>query len=411
MSDTKRLIRSGFFDAVNGDRVYSADDMTLPYKDIVSDGVFQSGTNFLVSAGTGLSVTVSEGHAMLANRWVESSSVQTFTVPSNNSGSTRIDSVVLQVDTQQSGRNANIIYRTGSTSAPAISTSGAVLELRLANVTVTSGATSVSGKVSDTRGSADCPWVTGLITQVDTSTLWQQFSEAYSEQYDEFAAQNTAFQNQQRQAWNDFFSTLTQNLTAVSSVIPITSTYTTSGTTTTVPIGIAGYDSSTDVLMVFINGLYAAGKYTISGTNITLNTALPAGNTILFLCLKSIVAGDVASVASDIQALETAVAALSADTGWTAATTESGVYYIDAIEYRKIGNHVYLRGCVDSPSSGDLLGTIPVSAAPAKDVWFAAADQGTSNAVCCRVTSSGFIYAEDDSSSYMHLDFNWLAHD
>ena len=41
-NDVKFEVTAGFFDAINNDRVYSADDMNRPYRKLISNGVFFS---------------------------------------------------------------------------------------------------------------------------------------------------------------------------------------------------------------------------------------------------------------------------------------------------------------------------------------------------------------------------------
>ena len=62
----------GFFDSVNGDRKYNAEQMSDYFKGIVTEGVFQHVDNGLqVIAGTGMTVKVKTGRAIIQNRWVE----------------------------------------------------------------------------------------------------------------------------------------------------------------------------------------------------------------------------------------------------------------------------------------------------------------------------------------------------
>lgn len=65
-----------------------------------------------------------------------------------------------------------------------------------------------------------------------------------------------------------------------------TSSYTATASVSTIPIGISGFDASKDALLVFINGLFALGKYTVSGTNIVLTNAIAAGNEVYFVVFK-----------------------------------------------------------------------------------------------------------------------------
>ncbi len=40
IDDVKYEVEAGFFDAINRDRLYSAEDMNRPYVKLISDGVF-----------------------------------------------------------------------------------------------------------------------------------------------------------------------------------------------------------------------------------------------------------------------------------------------------------------------------------------------------------------------------------
>lgn len=163
MADTLYAIDSGFYDSDNKDRLYDADDMGKPYASLVSDGIYGTGsesTALKVTAdNSGMTVSVAPGNAILGKKWVELASALSVEVPENSGESTRIDSVILRVNTNDSARIANIIYRTGGDSEPAIINTGGVFEARLANVSVASGAATIaSGAVTDKRGTADCPW-------------------------------------------------------------------------------------------------------------------------------------------------------------------------------------------------------------------------------------------------------------
>jgi hypothetical protein len=66
-----------------------------------------------------------------------------------------------------------------------------------------------------------------------------------------------------------------------------TSTYTLSSAGNTVPIGIAGFNSSTQFLLVYVNSVYSA-DYTISGTNIVKSSGTwDAGTVFNFIALRA----------------------------------------------------------------------------------------------------------------------------
>ena len=156
MADTIRDVRGGFFDSVNRDRLYSADDMNNPYKNLIKDGIFDKNGGFEVHA-TGMTVYVSPGNALIGGKWAESGTV-TFTVTAPSAGSTyREDCVVLRMDPREHVRSCQIIYRTGSTE---LVTGNGIVEFRLARVIVNPGTTSLDEAITDDRGTAECPLAT-----------------------------------------------------------------------------------------------------------------------------------------------------------------------------------------------------------------------------------------------------------
>ena len=150
----------GFFDSRNGDRKYNADQMSEYFRGIVSGGVFQHLDGGLqVTAGTGLSVNVAAGRAIVQNRWIQNSASLPLSISAASETYGRKDAVVLRLDS--SARTVSITVKTGtpaaSPAAPSMTRSGGVYEMALAYVNVAAGATSVT--VTDKRSdSAVCGW-------------------------------------------------------------------------------------------------------------------------------------------------------------------------------------------------------------------------------------------------------------
>lgn len=169
MLDTTFLISGGFFDAVDSDRLYSADQMNQPYKKIISDGLFfeggDGGNIFKATAGGGMKVNIGPGNAMIGGKWAENKDALAVEVSGNTSGSARIDSIILQCDKSREVRAVQIVYRQGTTTAPDLVNSDDITELRLANILVPSAASAIASEnITDTRGGAECPWVTSIIS-------------------------------------------------------------------------------------------------------------------------------------------------------------------------------------------------------------------------------------------------------
>ena len=419
MADQVFNVEAGFFNAVDEDRKYYADDMNRPYKRLVSNGVFATsrGTPSLdlkVNAGTGMTISVHKGQGIFADKWFEAPDDISITVPNNTSTAMRVDSVIAQVDTRISGRLGNIVYRTGTPAAfplaPDINTVTGVEEYRLANIEVNPGATSISqAQIFDLRGSRDCPWIHALIEQVDTSVLFDQYETAYREFYETSTAAYEAYKDDQEEDWAEFVQSLTDDLTAATNIVTIRTTYSTAGVTSNIPVGIPSYNPSTDVLLVYINGLLADSSkysYVSSSNQIRLVSPLSAGQNVSFVCFKSIIAGNLSTVATLLQQLNNRIAALANDSGWINLTLQNGAAQNNANKtpaIRCVGNRVYLRGEVYNVSIGTAFATVPAAYIPAKShLYTVCAYNGTSvqSVVLLEINTSGQIIPKAATNSF-----------
>ena len=362
MADQTFPAYSGFYDSVDNDRVYSADEMNRPYRRIVSNGVFATpqgtpSTDLQVLSASGMGITVKAGEGLFGDKWFELQEDLSITVPANNNVVPRIDSVLVQVDTRASGRIANIVYRTGSPAsspvAPAINQVTGVYEYRVSNIYVAAAVTSITqSKITDLRGSSECPWVTALIIQPDTSTLFAQWNAAFAEYYAQAQEEYEEEEAGRVQDWNDFYATLTQSLTISTNVVMLSSQYVTESPRTTIPLGIVGYNPAIDQLFVFIDGVFQpSNEYTYSSVQNALifTSTITQNKTVDIICLKSVLAADPTTVNELVQAIETELDARTSDSGWLDATLETGVRPIEMPQYRKVGKTVFIRGSVRTP--------------------------------------------------------------
>ena len=150
----------GFFNSVNGDRKYNADQMSEYFRGIVSQGVFQHlDSGLAVSAGTGLSVSVAAGRAIIQDRWIQNSAALNLTILAASETYGRKDAVVIRLD--KSSRAISITVKTGTPAAspvaPSMTRNATTYEMALAYVNVAAGASSVT--VTDKRSdSSVCGW-------------------------------------------------------------------------------------------------------------------------------------------------------------------------------------------------------------------------------------------------------------
>ena len=279
-------ITYGVFNSVDGDRKYNAEQMSTYFDGLVSDGIFQSvGKKFSVTAGAGLTVNVDTGRALIECHWLKNDNVLTISLDSADVQNDRKDLIVIKLD--YSARTMGIEYISG---AESVKNTETVKYLTLARITIPAGATAITqANIKDYRGSALCPWVTGLVKQVDTADLFTQYETAY----EEMVQQMINWWADRRNAFDTWFNNLTSTLNVNLNLTKQEFSYTTTEETDNIPL-VSGYQT-TDILLVHVNGvLFVEGtEYTIEAENIKLAKTITAGNTVTQILIKSIIGGDV----------------------------------------------------------------------------------------------------------------------
>lgn len=298
-------ISSGFFDSVNGDRTYDADQMSNYFDGLVSDGVYETiGDRFLVTAGDGMRVKVGSGRAIIQSRWVKNDAEVQLTLDPSNASLNRMDAIVLRLD--KTARTISLVVKKGTAvdgvpSMPAITRNDTVYELYLATVYVAAGAPRV-GTITDLRPSSYCGWVTGVVKQVDTSDLFLQYEQAYAEMYANFVS----FINERTAEFDAWFRDLTQQLTVDAGFVKYQEVFTLPPRTDylgmEIQIGIPEYDPEEDALLVYLDGSYLIEGYHYEQfTSSTLGNAIrillplvgAANKKMVFLVFKNIIGKNV----------------------------------------------------------------------------------------------------------------------
>lgn len=264
------MITYGFFNSLNGDRVYNADQVSNFLSGIVSaNGVFYGvGNRMQVTAATGMTVNVANGRCMIDHHWLNNDAAETVTITAAHPTYNRYTAVVVQCD--YANRLMEITTVDGSPGAtptkPAMTNTSLIKQICLAYVYVPAGSSVVlQANIQDARPSSDCGWITGVIDQVDISDLVTQWESAYQAYYNSF------------QQW---FAALTQQLNVNTFLVHFDKHTTLNGSSTAVALDMTGYTyQENDVVNVYINGLYAVNTvdYTLSVSgNAATITGLPA---------------------------------------------------------------------------------------------------------------------------------------
>lgn len=309
------MISYGFFNSVNGDRLYNADDISNYFLKLISNGVFATPSNAMqVQAGSGMTVGVSAGWGFINCKWLNNDSTYNLTLDAADIALNRIDRVVMRLNADSSLRNMELAIKKGTPAAtPTAPTltriSGGAWELSLAQIYVGANVTTITqANITDERpDSSLCGWVTGLIDQIDTTNLFAQFTASF----------------------NEWFTNVKETLSTTTLIRQYTSHYeTTQASETTIPINIAVYSWTLDVLNVYVNGMkLAAGvDYTLNGSagTITLSQALDViGTPVDFEVLKSVDGSEAESVVDMVYQLQTEIAKIDRNTYYCNGVTDS----------------------------------------------------------------------------------------
>jgi hypothetical protein len=178
---------SGFFNSVNGDRLYNAQQMSELFEGLITDGVYLSVANRMaVEPNSGMTIQIATGRGWFNKHWVNNDSVYTLTLENSDVTLNRYVAVCIRVDDTDAVRDAvpYLKYSEYATTPvkPTMERSEKVKEYCLAYVYIGAGVTTITaGNIEDTRADESvCGWVSGLIEQLSTATLFTQFTDIFN---------------------------------------------------------------------------------------------------------------------------------------------------------------------------------------------------------------------------------------
>lgn len=280
-------IKSGYFNSVSGDRKYNAEDMTMYFKGLVSDGVYQTVGNMLaVTPADGLTVNLDTGRALVNMHWMENDSMVNIDLGSASVSADQYKLIVLRCDLSENVRSVSVVVKDSANGAVVLTRDENITELCLARVRIRKNASTISqSDIRDYRGSTYCPWITGLIQQVDTSELYKEFYTYYDEQTKNL----DAWLDQQKKDFESWLSTLQSELTVNTKLTTYQSVFTTTEETTEIPL-IEQYETG-DSILIHIGGVLFVEtdefEIDIDNRKIILKNPVTKGNTIVQYLTKS----------------------------------------------------------------------------------------------------------------------------
>ena len=175
----------GFYDSLNHDRLYNAKQMSAIFDGIINDGVFMSvGNQLHTVAGTGMQVIVKSGRAWFDSTWTLNDAEYPLSIDAADVLLTRIDAVVLEVNSEVATR-ANTIKVVKGTPAstpakPTLTNTATIHQHALAYVTVAKNITAITNSMIEiVVGKTETPYVTAILQTTDITDLFNKWENDF----------------------------------------------------------------------------------------------------------------------------------------------------------------------------------------------------------------------------------------
>jgi len=194
-------ISSGFYNSLNGDRRYNAEQMSALFDTIINDGVFANvGTAFEVKSTGGMKVSIGIGRAWFNSTWLYNDAPISLTLSASEILLDRYDAVVLEIDHTEAVRAGDIKIVKGTPSStpqfPTMTSETEVHQYPLAYIYVKAGVTEITqANIMNKIGTSDCPYITGILQVQNIDKIvaqwmaeWEQLTNAKEEEFDNWFA-------------------------------------------------------------------------------------------------------------------------------------------------------------------------------------------------------------------------------
>lgn len=171
-------VKYGFYDSLNGDRLYTADDINTFFEGIFSDGVFEfvgNGLKVENSPGT-MNVLVRDGRAWFNNLWIRNTSTLTLTLEPSHMIYDRIDVVVLEFDSGITVRKNSIKIITGTPSdtpvPPVLANTSTLHQYALAHIYVRASVSEIRFEdITNKIGTVSTPYARSIVSTPISTAL------------------------------------------------------------------------------------------------------------------------------------------------------------------------------------------------------------------------------------------------
>lgn len=187
-------VTSGFFNSINGDRLYNAEQMSSIFDGIINDGVFANiGTAFSVQATTGNTVNVGTGRCWFNSTWLLNDATLPIELDDAEVLLDRIDAIVIEINHSESVRAGSIKVVNGTPSStptnPTMTHTDYINQYPIAYIMRSANSESITqANITYTVGSNACPFITGILSVVSIQNIVAQWENEFDTWLDSLSA-------------------------------------------------------------------------------------------------------------------------------------------------------------------------------------------------------------------------------
>lgn len=175
-------LTSGFYNSVNGDRKYNAEQLSSIFDGLINDGIlYNVGNRFNITALNGNDVQIGSGRAWFNHTWIYNDSNYTISLEASSALLNRIDAIVLEINRNPDIRSSQIIVIKGeessSPSNPSLIKNDYQNQYPLAYIYRKANSSSITQEdITIKVGTEECPYVTGILPVEDIDKFIEETS-------------------------------------------------------------------------------------------------------------------------------------------------------------------------------------------------------------------------------------------
>lgn len=208
----------GFYNSLNHDRRYNAEQFGSIFDGVIHDGVYSNigGKLMVKSANDGMQVNIQTGRAWFDHTWTLNDTIYPITLPEAEPLLSKYVAVVLEVNKEEAVRTNSFKVISGtpasSPTKPTLINSGNVHQYALAYVLIKPAVTTITqSMITNNVGKSGCPFVTAVAQSVTTDQLIEQWEDQWNRwfrnteiEFDRFKTQYENWFDDVNTGWNNY---------------------------------------------------------------------------------------------------------------------------------------------------------------------------------------------------------------